>query len=161
MKLRHAVSFYYRPKKKRGVTLIELMVVLAAVAILLAIAVPTYQGVMDKRDMSKTIKDLNTISTALDQMYFSQNRYPESLSEIGLDGMKDPWGRAYSYVNLTNPANSTLARKDRFLHPVNNDFDLYSVGKDGETATNFNNTKSEDDVIRANSGGYFGLVVDY
>ena len=121
---------------RRGFTLIELMIVLAATAILLAIAFPSYRAVMDKKDLTKTIEDLNVIATALDQKYYADSQYPETLAEIGMDSMRDPWGNAYYFVNLKNPDNVNLSRKDRFLHPVNNDFDLYS-------------------------GSFFGLAKDY
>lgn len=145
----------------RGFTLIELLGVMAIAAILAAIAVPSFKSVMDKKDLSKVIEDLNTIATAVEQKYYSQDSYPNSLTELGLDGMKDPWGNAYHYVNLKDPANLGLARKDVLLNQVNSDFDLYSAGKDGVTATNFNDNNSEDDIVRAKSGNYFGRVIDY
>jgi len=155
------VMYKCRLNSEQGFSLIELLIVMAAIAILLAIAVPSYQSVMAKKNLSKTIEDLNIIATALDQKFYSENQYPESLSEIGLDSMKDPWGNSYHYLNVTNSANANLARKDSSQRPVNSDFDLYSAGKDGETAINISDNKSEDDIVRANSGGYFGLAVDY
>ena len=56
-----------------------------------------------------------------------------------------------------NPA-IALARKDRFLVPINSDFDLYSVGPDGETHATLNNPVSRDDIIRAADGGFYGLA---
>lgn len=52
-------------------------------------------------------------------------------------------------------------RKDRFLHPINSDYDLYSMGKDGESMEPLTAQKSHDDVIRANDGGFVGLAVDF
>lgn len=147
--------------KHTGFTVTELLAVMAVAAILTAIAIPSYRSIMEKKDVSKVIEDLNQIATAVEQKYYSADAYPDSLAEIGLDGMKDPWGNAYYYLNLKNPANASLARKDQAQHPANNDFDLYSVGADGNTATNFNNSKSKDDIVRANNGNYFGLVKEY
>lgn len=53
------------------------------------------------------------------------------------------------------------ARKDHALHPLNTDFDLYSCGKDGETAKPLTAQKSRDDIIRANDGQYIGLASNY
>jgi general secretion pathway protein G len=50
------------------------------------------------------------------------------------------------------------ARKDRFLVPINTDFDLYSVGRDGETAPPLAAAKSRDDVVRAANGAFIGLA---
>lgn len=153
--------FNHQQKNYTGFTLLELLTVMAAVAILVAIAVPSYKSIMGKKNLSKVIEDLNQIATAVEQKYYSADSYPASLAEIGLDGMKDPWGHPYYYLNLKDPANQNLSRKNGSLQPVNSDFDLYSAGADGETTTSFNNSISEDDIVRANSGGYFGLVKDY
>jgi general secretion pathway protein G len=53
------------------------------------------------------------------------------------------------------------ARKDRFLVPINSDFDLYSMGKDGQSAGPLTAQKSHDDVIRANDGGFYGLASNF
>lgn len=52
-------------------------------------------------------------------------------------------------------------RKDRFLHPINSDYDLYSMGKDGESLEPLTAKKSHDDVIRANDGSFVGLAVEF
>jgi general secretion pathway protein G len=52
-------------------------------------------------------------------------------------------------------------RKDHLLAPVNADFDLYSMGKDGQSMVPFTAKASRDDIVRANNGGYVGLVSDY
>ncbi len=53
------------------------------------------------------------------------------------------------------------ARKDHFLVPLNSDYDLYSVGKDGESRAPLSVPVSADDVIRANDGAYIGLAANY
>lgn len=50
------------------------------------------------------------------------------------------------------------ARKDRFLVPINSDFDIYSMGKDKDTVAPLNPPKSHDDIIRASDGGFYGLA---
>jgi general secretion pathway protein G len=49
-------------------------------------------------------------------------------------------------------------RKDRFLVPLNTDFDLYSVGRDGESVPPLSAAKSRDDVVRAANGAFIGLA---
>ncbi len=53
------------------------------------------------------------------------------------------------------------ARKDRFLVPLNSDYDLYSNGKDGDSKPPLNAKESHDDVVRANNGAYIGLASQY
>lgn len=52
-------------------------------------------------------------------------------------------------------------RKDHFLHPISSDFDLYSMGKDGDSVAPLTAQKSRDDIIRANDGGYYGLASNF
>ena len=44
------------------------------------------------------------------------------------------------------------ARKDKLYKPLNSTFDLYSVGKDGDTKPNLDAKVSQDDVVRALDG---------
>ncbi|MBX3327473.1 MAG: hypothetical protein KF682_16370 [Nitrospira sp.] len=53
------------------------------------------------------------------------------------------------------------ARKDRFLVPINSDFDVYSMGKNRDTIAPLNPPKSQDDVIRASDGGFYGLARNF
>jgi general secretion pathway protein G len=50
------------------------------------------------------------------------------------------------------------ARKDRFLVPINTDFDLYSMGKDGKSVPSLTAAASRDDVVRAANGAFIGLA---
>ena len=47
------------------------------------------------------------------------------------------------------------------LDPLNSDFDLYSLGPDGESALALPAAPSHDDVVRAKDGKYIGLAVNY
>jgi general secretion pathway protein G len=52
-------------------------------------------------------------------------------------------------------------RRDRYLLPLNTDYDLFSLGPDGRTSVSLSNAIAKDDVIRANNGGFFGVAADY
>jgi general secretion pathway protein G len=45
--------------------------------------------------------------------------------------------------------------------PVNSTFDLYSLGPDGKSSPPFTAAPSQDDIVRANDGGFIGLASDY
>jgi general secretion pathway protein G len=45
--------------------------------------------------------------------------------------------------------------------PINSDYDLYSEGKDGNSAPPLGAAQSLDDVVRANDGGYVGLAANF
>ncbi len=82
----------------------------------------------------------------------------------------NPGGNQTSYwfepdsAHAANPSGGgppSQPRKDRFLHPINSDYDLYSMGKDGESVEPLTAQKSHDDVIRANDGSFVGLAVEF
>jgi general secretion pathway protein G len=45
--------------------------------------------------------------------------------------------------------------------PINTDFDLYSVGPDGNTQPPLTAPVSRDDIVRANDGRFIGKAEDY
>ena len=52
-------------------------------------------------------------------------------------------------------------RKDKYLVPVNRHYDVYSMGRDGRTASPFTSTLGKDDIVLAGDGAYFGLADDF
>jgi general secretion pathway protein G len=58
-------------------------------------------------------------------------------------------------------ANVGQLRKDHNLVPINTDFDLYSVGRDGLSVAPLTAPRSRDDVVRGNNGAYIGLGENY
>ncbi|CAB5144703.1 hypothetical protein D3OALGB2SA_4436, partial [Olavius algarvensis associated proteobacterium Delta 3] len=47
-------------------------------------------------------------------------------------------------------------RKDGSENPINLDYDLYSMGPDGDSKPNLSSKAGSDDIIRGSSGDYFG-----
>lgn len=66
-----------------------------------------------------------------------------------------------AYAAAGGNASRGRPRKDRFLHPINSDYDLYSMGKDGESVEPLTARKSHDDIIRANDGSFVGLAAEF
>jgi general secretion pathway protein G len=146
--------------KHRGFTLLELIVTIVIVGILSAIAVPLYQGYADKSKFTTACMDIQNISVAIGNYYTDHGQYPNSLTDVGYATLLDPWGNPYVYVNLST-APPGKSRKDHFLVPINTDYDLCSMGKDGKTVAPLTAKDSRDDIIRANDGAYIGLASDY
>ena len=149
------------PKRLRGITLIELLFVVAILATLVAIAVPNYRNSLKKSQVGMAISDISLLEKEIDLYFLEAGKFPDSLDDIGRGNFLDPWGRPYRYLNFANVKGKGKMRKDRFLVPLNTDYDLYSVGEDGETATPLTAAISQDDVVRANDGGFIGLGEDY
>lgn len=106
------------------------------------------------------ITDIKKIAEKLLEFYDENRAFPDTLGDVGLGGLKDPWGNPYDYWPITGDKKQKV-RKDRNTHPINTDFDLYSKGKDGNTNLPLTAHASQDDIIRANNGGYLGLASEY
>ena len=142
----------------------EDLVVIAIAVALSAIVVPIYQSYMDEVRLSNARKDIALISLHLER-YRTENRgkLPDTLAPTPAGTMKDPWGNPYQYLNIEDAAGPGLGnvRKDKNLVPLNTDFDLYSMGKDGASKPPLTAAASHDDIVRANNGGYVGLASEY
>jgi general secretion pathway protein G len=143
-----------------GLTLLELMVAIAIIGILAAIAVPNYISYAERARYVVVVSALKEISREADGFFMDMNRYPNDLNEIGMANLKDPWGNSYRYRSVAN-SNIGQLRKDRSLFPVNSDYDLYSMGRDGKSKLPFTAKDSHDDIVRANNGAYLGYAKDY
>ena len=147
--------------RPRGFTLLELAIVLAIAAIIIAIAVPSLQNYFERTRIVQSVLDLDSMQKTIRQYQFSKGALPDALADVGLDGKLDPWGYPYEYLNLITAKGNGQARKDKTLKPLNSDFDLYSIGPDGLTAASLTNSKSRDDVIRARDGSFLGLASEF
>jgi general secretion pathway protein G len=145
-----------------GFTLIELLVAVAIVGILSGIAIPSYSEFIYRAEVARAIAEVQALASEIDGFYLGTKHYPSSLADIGRAGTLDPWGQPYRYLNIADdhPSNGAL-RKDHNLVPVNSDYDLYSIGRDAQTATAFSSGPAKDDVVRANNGGFYGLAERY
>jgi general secretion pathway protein G len=142
-----------------GVTLLELMVVVAAIVLLTTFAIPAFTGYIERTRTSAAISDIGTITLQIYRWQLNTRRFPASLAEAGIV-MTDPWGRPYEYTRVEGTPQNQL-RKDHNLHPINTDFDLYSVGPDGASQRPLTAGPSRDDIIRANNGAYVGVARNY
>ncbi len=139
------------------------MLALIISSMLMAIAIPAYDGYAQRARVARAVSDIGTISLAIDRFRLrNRDRVPMSLDELGIEIPDDPWGQPYIFVNIIDAGPGFGGfRKDGNLNPINSDFDLFSAGKDGEYAGPLNAGQSRDDVVRANDGAFIGLAEDY
>jgi prepilin-type N-terminal cleavage/methylation domain-containing protein len=69
-------------KTSRGFTLIEMLVVMAIIALLLTIALPRYFGSLEKSKDIALQENLKVIRITLDKFYADKGRYPDNLQEL-------------------------------------------------------------------------------
>jgi prepilin-type N-terminal cleavage/methylation domain-containing protein len=80
------------PPTKGAFTLIELLIVVAIIAILAAIAVPNFLEAQVRSKVSRAKSDLRTLGTAVEAYLVDNNQYPlHMLVEQTVDQSVDPW----------------------------------------------------------------------
>ena len=143
-----------------GFTIIELMIALAIAGVIMMVAVPAYQDYGKRVEADQAVKDMIVIQFQIDDYELTNGILPNTLADIGMAGMEDPWGNPYAYTNYaTNPPGAR--RKDKNLNPLNSDYDLFSMGEDGQTNKQIITPKSQDDIIRGRDGSFMGFAKDF
>ena len=146
-----------------GFTLLEILVIVAIIGILASCAIVIYQNYKTKARNSAAEAQVTNLSMAISNYRAEQGVYPDDLSQIPGGQQLDPWNHPFQYLNIENGGSNWhgACRRDRNLNPLNTDFDLYSMGADGQTAKQVNNKDSLDDIIRAKNSSFIGLGADF
>jgi general secretion pathway protein G len=69
-------------RRRRGFTLVELMIVLALIATLLTLALPRYFGSLDRSKEAALKQTLAATRDAIDKFFTDNGKYPENLPEL-------------------------------------------------------------------------------
>jgi general secretion pathway protein G len=128
--------------RRRGFTLIEVLMVLVILVILMSLAVTTYTGMHKRALVDATKVEIGIFESALENYHLSLNSYPSTTQ--GLQALRvapsdlpdqekwdgpylnkdipmDPWGHPYNYASPGNNNRDT--------------FDVWSAGPDGIAGT--------------------------
>ena len=129
-----------KKNSKKGFTMIELIIVIAIIAILVVIAMPYYQSTLGSSKVSSAESNIKVIGDATMNYYTEMGSLPDASSITDLRDVlttkatdpngeekgpwlkknmkeKDPWGNEYQYEKSSNT-----------------EFDIISEGPDGDTA---------------------------
>ena len=144
-----------------GYSLIELLVVIVLLVVLMGAGIPLYTTYVEKARITRTAEELSTLQKEIQMYKLSKNVLPHRLSDMRDADLLDPYGRPYQYHNFTNADEKEKRRNDRFMVPLNTEYDLYSTGRDGKSEPSLTAKESHDDIVRANDGIYIGPASEY
>ncbi len=151
---------------RRGFTLIELILVATITGSLAALAIPNVTRILEAAKVTEAMSDIRIYASTARDHKLVNGKLPDSFDKFGFDDPPlDPWGNEYEYLLIEGQFEiyppGKKPRQDMFLRPINRDFDIYSMGPDGESADNLTMPASLDDIIRAYEGSFLGSVVDF
>ncbi|MEW5915785.1 MAG: prepilin-type N-terminal cleavage/methylation domain-containing protein [Gemmatimonadota bacterium] len=149
-----ATNLRLHGKRRTAFTVIELLAVMSLIGALSALAIPKFTDLIDRAKIARAMGDIKAIHTDI----LSQDSLPPSLAAINRHMLRDPWGQPYVYNKFPPGPPPGSARTDKFGIPVNLQFDLYSLGKDGASSASFSAAAAQDDIVKANDGGFVGLA---
>ena len=144
-----------------GFTVIEIAIVVAIIGVLSIVGISSYANYRERVLVYQAETQIGAMSVIISNYMLDTGSPPDTLAQVGTAGNLDPWGWPYQYFNLTSRKGNGQARKDKNLNPLNSDFDLYSVGKDGSSQSSLMAKTSRDDVLRARDGRFIGLATDF
>lgn len=110
-------SFRRPVRNKRGMTLVEIMIVLAIIGSIMALLLPKIAGGQDKAKVKEAKIQITQLMQSLQMYYTDCGKYPQSLGGLtaadgsctnwgpepyyklskGSDTIKDPWGNDFVY----------------------------------------------------------------
>jgi len=149
------------PCRVTGLTLIELCLALAIMGVLAVMGTSQYGQYRDRMLVTQAIFDIGALETRIAKFAADNRVLPAALTDLGGDLPKDPWGHDYQYLSHENAKGKSGFRKDKHIVPINTDYDLYSMGKDGASVPPLTAKASRDDIVRASDGRFVGLASDF
>jgi prepilin-type N-terminal cleavage/methylation domain-containing protein len=108
-------------KYNRGFTLVEMLIVIAVIAILLGIMIPRFKGMQEEANITKSKAELKTLQTGVESWFMHQTpqSYPPATTKL-----------CGSYLNTANPLIVASMLYDPFASPGTEY--SYAVSPNGE-----------------------------
>lgn len=147
--------------RAHGCTVIETVLALLMLAVLTQVAIAGYTDYRERAAIARAATDIAALENLIARYAAEHRVVPRSLADIGRADMKDPWGNPYQYFDHSGSKGNGQLRRGKRAVPINSDFDLYSMGKDGRSAASLSAEASRDDIIRGDDGRIVALATQY
>ena len=130
---RDAAQPRQRKRVLRGFTFVELMVVMAIIAVLLSVAIPIYSRSIIRAKESVLKNNLFTMRTVIDEYTYDKQKAPQALQDLVSDGYLrevplDPMtGSADSWKIIQEDASNTVNQQQPGIYDVRSGSDKTSL----------------------------------
>lgn len=117
-------------RDQKGFTLIELLIVVAIIGIIAAVAIPSMLNAIDRGRQKRTMSDMRTLATVLEEYSIDNNHYPLQTSQGSI--ATTVAGILSGSLSRTVPPSDGWSRD--FQYGTTSDASAYtlrSLGKDG------------------------------
>ena len=120
-------------RRRFGFTLVELMIVMAIIAILMSVAIPIYSRSITRAKESVLKNNLFTMRTVIDEYTYDKQKAPQTLNDLVSDGYMrqipvDPiTGTADSWRVIMEDASNTVNQSEPGIFDVRSGSDKTSL----------------------------------
>jgi general secretion pathway protein G len=120
-------------RRRFGFTLVELMIVMAIIAILMSVAIPIYSRSITRAKESVLKNNLFTMRTVIDEYTYDKQKAPQTLNDLVSDGYMrqipvDPiTGTADSWKVIMEDASNTVNQSEPGIYDVRSSSDKISL----------------------------------
>src|ERR1700687_4662683 len=120
-------------KYRRGFTLIELMIVMAIIAVLMSVALPIYNRSINRANESVLKNNLFTIRSVIDEYTYDKQKAPQTLNDLVSDGylrqvpIDTMTKSSHSWKTIREDASNTVNQSEPGIFDVRSGSDKTSL----------------------------------
>ncbi len=122
-------------RNQKGFTLVELVIVMAVIAVILSVVIPNLRGMQQESQLTKAEGELNTLKTAVTSFWRNNsNTYPANIHAALTGATPQIIPSALADPFLTDAANKTYGYVKGNDATFGDYFAIYTKGPKGDTA---------------------------